>query len=168
MALALPGCDELITETIIITRFDTTLGEVCLQCHTDVNDALIIVPKGQWKNSTHASFELLEATVDVNGASMNTAVCGPVCHSGNGFVDFVLTGNQGTQPKPSVINCYTCHMPHSGNFGSFQLTTLRGLDTTGVLLNSLRRYNLGKSNMCVECHQSPAETCNRPNHHYRR
>ncbi|RME31854.1 MAG: PKD domain-containing protein, partial [Candidatus Zixiibacteriota bacterium] len=149
------GCDTLVTEQNNITQFDTTLGEACLQCHTDSNDSLIVIPKGQWANSAHASTALLEATVDLNGQSFNTAACGPVCHSGNGFVSFTQNGSVTTNERPSVINCFTCHMPHTGNYGTWRLDLLRVGDSTSVVLNSGHNYKLGKSNQCAVCHQAP-------------
>ena len=149
------GCDTLVTEINNITVFDTTLGEACLECHTDSNDSLIVVPRGQWANSRHASSDLLEATVDLNGSLYNTAECGPVCHSGNGFVAFVESGSANVQTRPSVINCFTCHTPHTGTYGTWRLDLLRGHDTLGVTLNSGALYNAGRSNQCAICHQAP-------------
>ena len=154
VSASMPGCDELITEVNNITLFDTTLGKECLTCHTDANDALIVVPEGQWRNSAHASFEHLEETVNLNGTDFNTATCGPTCHSGNGYVEFIESGSENAQTQPSIINCFTCHMPHSGTFGSFDIKGLRGDDTLGIFLNSGEKYNIGKSNMCVNCHQA--------------
>ncbi|MDZ4722796.1 MAG: PKD domain-containing protein [candidate division Zixibacteria bacterium] len=147
------GCDKLVTETTQVTVIDTTLGQACLTCHTDSDDSQIVQPREQWENSRHASTELLEATVFFNGDFENTAACGPICHSGNGFVDFIQTGSQANQSQPSTINCFTCHSPHTGNFGTWTLDSLRG-NAAQVVLKDASVYDGAKSNMCVHCHQA--------------
>ena len=60
------GCDKLTTEVNNNTFFDSTLGEDCLRCHSD-DDNVIVQPKGQWATSEHASADLIEAHVTLNG-----------------------------------------------------------------------------------------------------
>lgn len=149
----LPGCDDLITEERTVTLVDTTLGQACLTCHTDSDDSKIVQPKGQWEHSAHASIDLLEAGVFIDSNSYNTASCGPECHSGNGFVQLINTGNPGVQSTPSVINCFTCHTPHTGNYGTWTLDSLRGHENEMDLAGDTTKYRGGRSNMCVHCHQ---------------
>ncbi len=157
LMLTVPGCDELITEVNEITLFDSTLGQECVVCHTDNNDANIIVPRGQWENSAHANTTTLEATVTINGETFNTAQteCAR-CHSGNGYVAFIETGTPALQERPSVINCYTCHVVHSGQFGSWRLDSLRGGDTVMIADTGgqMAIYAQGTSNQCAQCHQA--------------
>lgn len=146
------GCDDLTTEVNNNTFFDSTLGEDCLRCHSD-DDNAIKQPKGQWATSQHASPELIEAVVQLNTKERKTNVCGPQCHTSEGFIAFVDNGSTSTQQAPSTIDCFTCHMPHTGDYGSWQIDTLRGFEKP-VILNGDFDYDMGKSNMCVVCHQA--------------
>ena len=151
----IPGCDTLITEVNNITVFDSTIGQTCLAgCHSDNNNQ-ITVPKGQWENSAHASPEFIEAHVTLNGTEFitNDADCGAVCHTSEGFIDFAKNGTSGTQATPSPIGCYTCHMPHTGNYGTWRLDSLRG-EAELVILEGGKAFQMGKSNMCVQCHHA--------------
>jgi PKD repeat protein len=146
------GCDDLTTEINNNTFFDTTLGQDCLRCHSD-DDNAIKQPKGQWSNSQHASAELIEAHVVLNTKDRLTNQCGPQCHTSEGFIAFTENGSTAAQPTPSVIDCFTCHMPHTGAYGSWQLDTLRGFVSPAVLSGNFD-YDMGKSNMCITCHQA--------------
>jgi PKD repeat protein len=146
------GCDDLTTEVNNNTYFDSTLGQDCLRCHSD-DDNAIKQPKGQWAESRHASPDLIEATVMLNTKSKSTNVCGPQCHTSEGFITFTEAGTTNQQLSPSVIDCFTCHMPHSGNYGTWQIDTLRGFEKPAIL-NGNFDYDMGKSNMCVVCHQA--------------
>lgn len=157
----IPACDTLITEVNNNTIYDSTLGQTCLNsCHSDDN-SLITVPKGQWLASAHASPKLIEAQINLNGEKFftNDGDCGATCHTSEGFIEFAKNGTSTTQTTPSPIGCYTCHMPHSGNFGEWRLDSLRG-QTDLVILNGGFGYDMGNSNMCVTCHQAanPAPT----------
>jgi len=150
--LYLPGCDELITESYTVEVYDSTLGSECARCHTD-NDNRYLRPTGQWENSAHASSRLLEGDVDLNGSPEQVAQCGARCHTHEGFVKFVDDSTTNDQSTPSVIGCFTCHSPHTGAFGSWSDTILRGLEDFTILTgNSV--YQHGKSNMCAMCHQA--------------
>ncbi|MBI5266757.1 MAG: hypothetical protein HY851_05940, partial [candidate division Zixibacteria bacterium] len=155
LALVFPGCDKLITEVNNITIYDTTIGKECQKCHSDKDDKLIVIPKGQWANSEHSSPDLLERPVLVNGRLRAATACGPACHSGNGYVDSVLTGHPTSSDtlQPSVINCFTCHLPHSVPNDPTSLDSLRGLAPAVVLTNGAN-FIAGRSNMCANCHRA--------------
>lgn len=146
------GCDDLTTEVNNNTYFDSTLGQDCLRCHSD-DDNAIKQPKGQWAESRHASPDLIEATVTLNTKTKSTNVCGPQCHTSEGFITFTEAGTTNQQLAPSVIDCFTCHMPHSGSYGTWQIDTLRGFVKPSILEGNFD-YDMGKSNMCVVCHQA--------------
>jgi PKD repeat protein len=154
VASFLPGCDKLVTEVNNITVIDTTLGKECQSCHTDRNDKLIVVPKAQWANSAHSSPHLLEYPVKLNGQLKTATACGPSCHSGNGYVDSVLTGRVSDTTVPSVINCYTCHLPHTVANEVSLLDSLRGITLAVTLADGTSKYIHGKSNMCANCHRA--------------
>ncbi len=152
-AVLLPGCDKLVTEVNNIIVVDSTLGAACVKCHTDANDSLIIVPKMQWANSAHASARYIEAAVRIDDSTFFTASCGPVCHSGNGFVDSIEYDRSPLNAQPSVINCYTCHLPHTGKYGSWDLDSLRG-QFDPLIMRNLHPYGYGHSTLCAVCHQA--------------
>src|SRR5512140_1482480 len=81
------GCDNLTTETNNNTYYDSTLGQDCLRCHSD-SDNKIAQPKGQWANSAHASPDLIEAHVTLNGDKFVSNECGAKCHTSEGFIHF--------------------------------------------------------------------------------
>ena len=152
IVLMLPGCDKLVTENNDIVQVDPTLGEDCLRCHSD-DDNVIVQPKGQWENSAHSSPALIEATVNLNGVQFVTNECGPLCHTNEGFIAYTKTADPGAPANPSVIGCYTCHMPHTGDYGEWRIDTLRGMVSPFQMTNGLF-YDMGKSNMCANCHQA--------------
>ncbi len=163
LALLSPGCDKLITEVNNITLIDTTLGKECKACHTDKDDQLIVIPKGQWENSAHANASLLEYPIRLNGQLKTATACGPSCHSGDAYVDSVLTGHVSDTTKPSVINCYTCHLPHSVPTDAGSLDSLRGISLAVTLADGESKYlrdgiggigRFGKSTMCANCHRA--------------
>jgi PKD repeat protein len=153
--MTIPGCDELITESYRTTLVDTTLGTHCTQCHDDTK---YFRPTSQWENSDHASAELFEAWVDLNGTDESPGQCGPVCHTNEGFVEWVEDGTSSSHAGANVIVCFTCHSPHSGPFGSWDDNTLRGLGNDSLpnvtFLAGDIVYNAGKSNMCAICHKA--------------
>ncbi len=147
------GCDKLTTQINNNTYYDSTLGNACLSCHGD-NSSQISVPKGQWANSGHASSALIYSYATFGDTTHYlTAQCGPICHTSQGFQQYALTKSSGAQGTPSVIDCFTCHLPHTGAYGAWRLDTLRG-NFPFVDLLDLSEYNMGKSNQCVACHQA--------------
>ena len=145
------GCDKLTTQINNNTYFDTTLGEDCLRCHSD-NSNQIVVPKGQWANSAHASSALIEAVVHWDSTYL-TSYCGPQCHTSQGFIKYATDRSIAPQSQPAAIDCFTCHMPHTGAYGTWRLDTLRGLWNPVQMVDG-NDFSMGKSNMCVTCHQA--------------
>ncbi len=154
-ALLIPGCDKLITENNTYVRYDSTTGAYCLTCHGDsVADSIINLPTGQWANSAHASPALIERNVTINGTLYLTSNCGPICHTSQGFIRYTSSGYGASQPaEPTVIGCITCHLPHTGPYGSWNADTLRGVALAVRLVND-SSYAEGRSNQCVVCHRA--------------
>jgi len=142
----MPGCDELVTNEYYDTIADTftLLDSSCVEyCHSDQNTDMEIAI-AQYENSPHALANLSDDTT--LGTSAN--VCGPECHSKEGFIRS-LNNLSGTIDIPTNIDCFTCHQPHTAPF-DFSLR-----DTTEVVLvDGVTTYNKKESNMCVRCHQS--------------
>ena len=90
----------------------------------------------------------------LNGQLKTATACGPTCHSGNGYVDTVLTGRVSDTTKPSTINCYTCHLPHTIPNDASMLDSLRGVTLAVTLVDGTSKYIHGKSNMCANCHRA--------------
>ena len=150
IALVLPGCDELVTERIENTVYDSTLGTGCFTCHSD-DDNAFLRPKAQWANSKHASGDHIDTSATCDGAK---------CHTHEGYVstyDNVPLVN----PAYSAIGCFTCHTPHSYDYEDWNDTlmrNLRGANEGGFdTLENGEIYYLAdndKSIMCVNCHKS--------------
>jgi PKD repeat protein len=154
MMLAVPGCDDLVTEVRNNTVVDSTLGAACVVCHND-QDNRFLRPKAQWANSRHASDSLLDVYSTVNGVSRTVNLCGPQCHTHEGFLE-TFDSLTVTSGQYNVIGCFTCHQPHTGTYGTWSDTTLRTLSAYTFLAND-SVFNMGKSNMCVHCHQAATE-----------
>ncbi|MFZ1683467.1 MAG: hypothetical protein WAU88_04970, partial [Candidatus Zixiibacteriota bacterium] len=148
------GCDKLTTQVNNNTYYDSTLAEACLKCHGDGNN-VIAQPKGQWVNSSHASGDLIEAVVRWDSTLYLTSQCGPQCHTSEGFIKYADTRTTPAQGKPSAIDCFTCHMPHTGAYGTWSMDTLRGYIKPLTLINNVD-YDMGKSQQCAVCHQASA------------
>ncbi len=147
------SCDELVTENNYITQYDSTTGEVCVTCHTD-DDNRYLRPTGQWENSAHADDHLLQTIVDINGSDADVASCGPQCHTHEGYIKYIDQGVIQAVTAPNVIGCFTCHEPHTGDFGTWSDRTLRG-DEEFILLQGPRVYgDQGASTICAQCHQA--------------
>jgi len=151
-AMVQTGCDELVTESTNITVVDSTLGIGCFDCHTD-EDNRLLRPRGQFDNSEHANFELLDATVELNSTPYEVNTCGAQCHTHEGFITTFDDNVSFTILSHSAITCYTCHLSHTGDYGTWDADTLRALDEF-TLLASNTAYSQGMSNMCVHCHQA--------------
>jgi len=149
------GCDDLITETTNITQVDTTLGLECSRCHTDGNNRYLR-PQEQWRNSAHASDDLLNGKVNLNGDLLSVATCGPECHTHEGYLYWMENGTRQTQSAPNVIGCFTCHSPHTGDFGTWSDTILRDVNSDNEDYVNLVTgiYDIGRSNLCAQCHQA--------------
>ncbi len=152
LLVAFAGCDKLVTQDNTITLVDSTLGVGCFDCHTDTDNQLLR-PRGQFDNSKHADFSLLDATVDLNGGQVNVDQCGAKCHTHEGFLKTFDSVSISGSTKYSAITCFTCHMPHTGSYGQWKADTLRAVDEF-VLLKNSQAFNEGNVNMCVHCHQS--------------
>lgn len=106
----------------------------CVECHSD--DTRIVAIAGQWANSTHATGGNFER---------NSSSCSR-CHTSEGFVAYLDTGEGGSPENPSAIGCFTCHEPHTNyNFD------LRTTDPVELMLGGT--FDQGDGNLCANCHQ---------------
>ncbi len=106
----------------------------CVECHND--DTRIAAIAGQWANSTHATGGNFER---------NSSSCSR-CHTSEGFVSYLDTGEGGSPENPSAIGCFTCHEPHTNyNFD------LRATDPVELMLGGT--FDQGDGNLCANCHQ---------------
>lgn len=140
------GCDTLVTENNTIILVDSTLAIGCFSCHND-EDNLLERPSEQFKNSAHANSALLDIRYDISGEK-----CGDKCHTHQGFlkdVDSSITSYGGT----STISCYTCHLPHTGDYGTWDIDTLRASDKNIIFVSGFGA-DLDNSNSCAHCHSA--------------
>jgi len=122
----------------------------CVQCH--VGDMTLYAKQIQWAKSDHG---IADALYDRTSCS--------VCHSHQGFLERVATGEWETAAtvKDVVgINCRTCHKIHT-TYTSADL----GFTTPDFVTfrNSGVTVDLGgSSNLCATCHQSRQRTGQMP------
>jgi formate-dependent nitrite reductase cytochrome c552 subunit len=118
----------------------------CLDCHnTDAQNAISL----QYNRSQHALGEF----VAYAGGRSSCARC----HSGNGFAEFMDTGDvDGNITNPTPFLCNSCHAVHT----TFEVTdyALRGT-APGPWIGDAgyndTMYDLGdNSNICAACHQT--------------
>jgi hypothetical protein len=108
----------------------------CFGCHSDENLEFTAI-QSQWENSKHA----IGANID------RTTVPCVRCHTGQGFLASISGGDTVAVENPSVINCFTCHAPHTT--GGFNL---RAAEPPVMELGG--DFNFGNANLCAHCHQA--------------
>ena len=118
----------------------------CATCHGDDPEFAVKGAQAAYAKSGHAlGFESEEA----NASYSNGGGC-QKCHTHEGFVNFVKTGDDGSESFiewPSQPGCFTCHKPHET--GDFELRV-----TAAVTLANGAVFDKGPANLCVTCHQS--------------
>ncbi len=122
---------------------DGTAG--CIECHNDNQTLFAMV--NQWEHSTHAT----GGNYERNGTS-----CAP-CHTSQGFLERMASGEQTTAEainNPNPINCYTCHKIHETYTPDDWGFTYQEPVELWYSGNADPLYNLGKSNICANCHQA--------------
>ncbi|RLD21221.1 MAG: hypothetical protein DRI69_04675 [Bacteroidetes bacterium] len=117
-------------------------AENCMQCHD--NSQLIAAKVYQWENSVHY----------MGGHNERNDPACAVCHTSQGFVERIKTGEMETADviqDPLPPNCYTCHQVHETytdadwDFTSSDPVTLWvGGETKDI----------GLGNICLNCHQA--------------
>ncbi|MCD4682044.1 MAG: hypothetical protein K8R86_02070 [Bacteroidales bacterium] len=116
----------------------------CILCHD--NTQVMFAKINQWESSIHATGGNFER----NGTS-----CAP-CHTSQGFLERMETGEQVTAASisnPNPINCYTCHWIHNEYTPADWAITY----TDPVTLwhpAGKAEVDLGTGNLCANCHQS--------------
>lgn len=125
-------------------------NESCTQCHAD--DVLLFAVQNQFNVSLHATGETFER----GSASYFLAPqCAP-CHTHQGFLEVMSTGDQATQAgydNPAPVNCRTCHQVHATfTAADYALTTS---DPVDLWNESHGTFDFGaKGNLCAQCHQA--------------
>jgi len=113
---------------------------VCTDCHND--NTLIVAIAAQWGTSVHASGGTLNE---------NMSSCSP-CHTSEGFIAYLATGDGGAPENPSAIGCFTCHEPHTNYNFDRRTTAPVTLRQGGGTFDSQN----GDANLCANCHQARA------------
>ncbi len=120
--------------------------ENCMNCHN--NSQLIAEKVSQWEYSVHATGGHFER---------NNASCA-ACHTSQGFLDRIASGEMEASmdiPNPLPQNCYTCHQIHSTyTSADWEITTN---DPVSFWVGG-ETVDLGKGNLCVNCHQARVPT----------
>ncbi len=108
-------------------------------CHTDSYDVqnYIRVKQAEYEASQHRNAE----TFVRRGSSCSR------CHTSEGFMHFVATGEQIEVEASSPIGCFTCHAPHSNENFALRVSGAVELMAGGT-------YDKQESNLCATCHQA--------------
>ena len=144
-ALLLTACKD---EAPVAAAVDAAFAypAECATCHGDDPEYAVKGARAAYAKSGHAlGYESEEA----NASYSNGGGC-QKCHTHEGFVEFVKTGNDGSDSFiewPSQPGCFTCHKPH--DTGDFELRA-----TAPVTLPGGAIFDQGSANLCVVCHQS--------------
>jgi hypothetical protein len=119
---------------------DGTAG--CILCHDGGESQGMFSQTLQWENSIHATG---------GNFGRNNRDCG-TCHTSQGFLANIAGTYDlsGEVENPNPINCYTCHNIHD----TFTPSDLGFTASTSVeLLINGDVIDLGKGNLCANCHQ---------------
>jgi len=125
-----------------LTRGD--FGAACAECHGAAPKYPLLGARLGYDTSGHKNND--------NSYYANGQGC-QRCHTNEGFIEFAATGK--VDPKafvryPSQPNCVTCHTQHE--------TWSLGLRTVKpVKLVNGSVFDLGKGNLCANCHQASGE-----------
>ena len=142
--ISLPACDKLVTEENTVNNYETVtvMDSTCVAaCHSDQNSVLDIAQE-EFYNAGHASDSLVSATVN-DITLYNTSVCGPICHTSQGYI----AQSTAAISEPLPMTCKTCHDYHT----TWDYT-LRFDDP--VALKGGGTFDVSNSNNCAMCHKS--------------
>ncbi len=145
LLISLPACDKLVTEDNTVSNFETVtvMDSTCVAaCHSDQNSILDIA-KEEFYNAGHASGRLVDTTISDGFGQYKTNVCGPMCHSSQGYIAQATAAVS----EPLAMACKTCHDYHT----TWDYT-LR-FDNPVTLING-GTFDVSNSNNCVMCHKS--------------
>lgn len=122
-------------------------AEQCGLCHN--NATALFAVQAQYEESLHATGDVF-----IYGDRLD---CAP-CHTSEGFREVKETGAGVVAkvfPHPTTINCRTCHNIHV----KYDATDWGLAKTTPIkLYESGESADIGKANLCGQCHQSRAIT----------
>jgi len=129
---------------------------VCLECHTlDVKEAVTDL----WAASLHGTSQTFypgsPTTVAYAGGRPDCAKC----HSAEGFIETVWTGQDTTAaaiPLPTGIRCKACHDFHSSlDFENEPNSAIRQtMPVTLIASGDVVEFSNEESNLCMACHQA--------------
>jgi len=125
-----------------LTRGD--FSAACAECHGAAPKYPMLGARLGYETSGHKNND--------NSFYANGGGC-QRCHTNEGFIEFAATGK--VDPKafvryPSQPNCVTCHTQHES--WDFSLRTVKP-----VKLVDGSVFDLGKGNLCANCHQASGE-----------
>ncbi len=120
---------------------DVDATESCTLCH---NDEVVLFAKQQQTESSHH--------LEGGNYDRSHADCA-ICHTHQGFIETLESGALEASAdiqNPAAINCRTCHMVHT-NFDASDWDLVS--ETPVVLDFGEGTIDIGKGNLCVNCHQ---------------
>jgi hypothetical protein len=124
---------------------EIALGDVfppaCADCHGPDPAYPVLGTTASYDYSGHKNLG--------NASYANGSGC-QICHTHEGFVDFVDSGPPESDDfvaNPSAVSCFTCHDSHAT--GDFALRT-----AASVIISTGDVFDGGDGNLCANCHQS--------------
>lgn len=116
-------------------------NSTCLECHTQANmDAIA------------ASFNEHKHVIGSSWARGTSASCGR-CHSHDGFVEYVRSGNEIAATISTQLECKSCHNSHSSLEEGIS-APIYEFASVASMVHEGSSYDYGKGNLCAFCHQA--------------
>ena len=117
----------------------------CGACH-DVTTS-VLGKQTQWASSKHA--------IGTSWGRGSSGSCAP-CHSSEGFTMSIAGEEVVASTSPTTANCRTCHNIHKNyDATDYALATTAAVKLIGSVPSDVT-VDIGKGNMCVNCHQTRA------------
>lgn len=142
----------LITLLISCTKEITTVTEFdfeasCGKCHSSTNPEYPVLGarEGYYQSGHNLGYEK-----HVKNASYANGGGCQVCHTNEGFIEYVKTGTVDSESyvsNPSQPGCFTCHDSHTT--GDFSVRAV-----PAVILANNAEVDLGGGNLCASCHKA--------------
>ncbi|NPD85050.1 hypothetical protein HNS38_09790 [Lentimicrobium sp. L6] len=116
-------------------------NSTCLECHT-----------AAYMDAINTSFNEHKHVIGTSWARGTSGSCG-MCHSHDGFVEFVRSGTMIGAEISTPLTCATCHDSHSSLEDGIS-APMRSVPVPTSLITEGAVYEHGGGNLCATCHQA--------------
>lgn len=131
----------------------------CLDCH---NSTKMDAVEEQWATSVHGASNLMyngQLVYEYAGLGEDRKECA-VCHTEEGFIERVASGNMEVENALSTVHAIGCEACHSGEHVTFDVENdgpdyaLRTTEPIFLFTGPTDFIDLGsEANLCINCHQ---------------